>query len=939
MYTLYKETLTVKNYHRMTDAQAEVQMMTLKETLPGFLDAQGSNTRAVADTRSHQDAWIASFMEYADMILATHRVQADLVPNFMILSTTTARSIQTTQIAEFRAPDETSRSVNNFMRKSTGDNDLLLSLRPVSLRQFQGVNIIPLAPYNTDEGLINSLEEVHTFGMFHYLHLNTWDIQGNYEWWRTSAAFTIPDFEKRNDRTFRILNPNVPVESTWRGTHAPIANGELTNQTNPFVVFRKNMNAALPPQIMENESIRFLFYSTLLRFLPYHAEIPHWQLHTQGESFMHKLISYYEKFYHMLDTWTVVPRKRENDNYHVFTRITSIADFRLRYNLFLSTVERSGDEDGNHIIAETAAATAESNRTRIHVSASGLRAEHFFSMSDASDRNRTGGAHTENPAAAASAVFVETLLRAGGSNKERYDDSVRQIHAASRVLLASGVNTCHENVINVMENEIGCCLSSNAPHRSRFMAAIPVTEASSFQFLLDVLFLVDKKDHAPIFVPSVTIELSTPFQYATQAAVDTQTDKLHLSTQETANQIGLRALINDCVQLHDRANTGTTLALAARSSSLLRKFHAGLGQKNVDIVQTIQTIKCRVPVVANYENLLVIRPKVRLATETILYGIGGKVTGVTALGQERYEEAKRYTEQDEQFRVKMRMAVCLAHPEHIIRMESAKYRRYIEGATASVFTAEDFVSNASDQFSTPQRKRVPTNPSKDAIIMALPEQSAISTADMTNFTTTHPITHNDVMPHLMFRDINTSVIPGKHVGIPFMESLIAYANVNAQMRAQNDLLCSSYILVGNGMIQTQLSTNCTDDDELKAFAIRADAFVADAVWTVKAVPEYKPAKTDVLCWESQISKAEINAAYRLTANDLNVNKIYRTFADQLNHHVSMAAARVIVDHDVEPYNAALQTHIHEHVSRGPFRFMSPKTAVDVWNGRSMQSAI
>ena len=935
----------------MTDAQAEVQMMTLKETLPGFLDAQGSNTRAVADSRNHQDAWIASFMEYADMILATHRVQADLVANFMILSTTTARSIQTTQIAEFRAPDETVRSVTSFMRKSTGDDDLLLSLRPVSLRQFQGVNIIPLAPYNTDEGVTNVLEEVHTFGMFHLLHLPNWAEEGGFEWWRTSATFTIPDFEKRNDRAFHIINPRVPTESTFRGTTVP-TNGILSdaNRVNPFVAFRKNMQEKLGPiDTYESSAIRFLFYTSLLRFLPYTNATFHYELHLNGQNFMNKLLSYYEQFYHMLDTWTLV-RKREHDKYHVFTRITSHAEFRQRYGALLATLERSGLFDGtNQTASDTTNITAAgANSSRMRVLVAGLRAEHFFSMHNVADSLRNVdniGSNDVQPDVAVLSLRAITMEagQVGQPLKVRYDQEVGFVRAFPLLGLASGVNTCHQTGHNIMSEAIGCNLGSSHLANDYTMAISPMTDASAYQFLLDVLFLMDQKEHVPIFVPSVPVTVPIRFPYRTDSIVDIQTDIMHA---DTVGYDGAFDLVQHFIHLKQRTN-GAVLVVPGGggvAAALVQDFINGMqtrspGSNVSTATPAPETILCNLPVRANYANILVVRPKVRLATESILYGIGGKVTGVTALGQERYEEQKRYTEQDEQFRVKMRMAVCLAHPEHIIRMESAKYRRYMDGATADVFTETDFGINASEQFSMPHRKRVPLHKSKDAILMALPAYSNSNTADMTNHTNNVAITGSDVPHYLTFRDINTSVIPGKHVGTPFIDELVSYEYDNYNTRAANGLRCNSYVLVGNGMILTGRGP-CADAGQLTAFRNAARNSASNLNWTVKAAPDAKPAKTDVLCWESQTMKADITDTYRPTVSELTTPRIFNEAALQAAlGNVDAGAAAVVRNRDIGPDNAALHRHIAEHVTRGPFRFLSPKTAVDVWNGRSMQSVV
>lgn len=457
IYELYSQLLTVKNYHRLTADDAAERVMDLREALPGFLDAQG-----VATVNGNQDAWIAAFMEQADTILHGHRVQANLVANFMIVSTATARSVRTTRVVESAAPDCSSVSVHEFMRKHTGDSEFMVALRPVSLNQFQGINIIPLEPYQATEGVTNVMEKLDTYGIFHHIRLPTWTPKTNDDWC-DGVCVEVPDFAARVNRTLSFRNPHASGICRVN-TVAEIFKG--------FPTSRK-------------DALTAKFTEALAAILAKERDVK-------------KLFSHYRMFYH---TYAVRDQAPENDK--PFTRVSNSAGFDARYP---------------------------------HIS----------------------GIAIDSPAAA-------------------------------------------------------------------------------MQFILDAMFYSEgDAEYDRVYVPTVTI--------------------------------------------------------------------------------TLEGKEYTVPVNPDYTNVLIMRPKIRLATESVVYGIGGRETGATAVGQELYENYNQPNLQREDSRVKMHMGVCLAHPEHIINMPCAKYRQYHSGLGTTLHTTGPL---SAFDFNTSMRRRgAIASTTADMIIMA-----------------------------------------------------------------------------------------------------------------------------------------------------------------------------------------------------------------------------
>ena len=947
MYTLYKDMLTIKNYHRLSSDQADIAIMSLKETLPGFLDQQGS---VGSDKKTHQDAWIAHFLETADLVLAAHKVQADLAANFMILSTNTARSIQTTQIAESVPPLESIDTINKFMRKATGDDELLLSLRPVSLRQFQGINIIPLAPYNTDEGITNVMEEVGTFGLFHYIHLPHWEARSVHK--NTELQFRsycrqvkvdIPDYVSRSVKTLILSNPEIPEQSTYIGDPTKAFKAD-ESRVNPFKAINESMIKAFrntPKGIDLEITASKAFYASLMRFIQYDVSATVNSVQQEGRDFINRVLVYYNKFYHMLEPYSET-RNLANDKYHMFTRIKDIEMFEKKYELLLN-LERSVDGtmdpptsfdfvsraadvhrlratfELDHLIRGYATNASAANQQKF-ASTAFNEEEITLIQSEIGYRKTQIAARAADTAAAGNATY---LVKGNGGTAQQPAAANKPSSNAQRVTINEhlrqfihdhlydancplyGCDTDGAGTSNVYTFTASCFIDSSVTTGSNILLSGPISDTASFEYILDVLRIIElsETNRPPkIYVPSVKVECKLP-SYSNakdkkiRETLFTEPTKAS-ETHPTGNINTARQAISGSVTTAKPTNIEKTAELTSTSSETFT-----------------------IPIDADYSSLIIVRPKVVLATETIFYGIGGKVTGVTALGQERYEEAKRYTEQDEQFRVKMRMAVCLAHPEHIIRLPHAKFRRYISGGSATLMDSDPFELDSHGKFTASHRKRGST-PGKDMMIMATPKittDASVFSATLGRDTHKYPSASGVTNHYFHFSTVNDRLFPGFHVGAPYSEKISTFNH--SDTRAVDQTSVSSYILVGNGMILCNESAGALNTATAKAFAKAGHTFD----WTAAAVP-LLPVPAQVLCWRAAVNSVEIyNGLPDQTAKVLQADGSL------------LAAITTGVNEDytkkTQEYNKTMGIHCVEAVSRGPFRSLTEKNAMDVWNGR------
>ena len=107
----------------------------------------------------------------------------------------------------------------------------------------------------------------------------------------------------------------------------------------------------------------------------------------------------------------------------------------------------------------------------------------------------------------------------------------------------------------------------------------------------------------------------------------------------------------------------------------------------------------------------------------------------------------------------------------------------------------------------------------------------------------------------------------------------------------------------------------------KAFAKAGHTFD----WTAAAVP-LLPVPAQVLCWRAAVNSVEIyNGLPDQTAKVLQADGSL------------LAAITTGVNEDytkkTQEYNKTMGIHCVEAVSRGPFRSLTEKNAMDVWNGR------
>lgn len=941
MYTLYKDMLTIKNYHRLSSDQADIAIMSLKETLPGFLDQQGS---VGSDKKTHQDAWIAHFLETADLVLAAHKVQADLAANFMILSTNTARSIQTTQIAESVPPLESIDTINKFMRKATGDDELLLSLRPVSLRQFQGINIIPLAPYNTDEGITNVMEEVGTFGLFHYIHLPHWEARSVHK--NTELQFRsycrqvkvdIPDYVSRSVKTLILSNPEIPEQSTYIGDPTKAFQAD-ESRVNPFKAINESMIKAFrntPKGIDLEITASKAFYASLMRFIQYDVSATVHSVQQEGRDFINRVLVYYNKFYHMLEPYSET-RNLGNDKYHMFTRIKDIEMFEKKYELLLNLkrsasgemdipttfdfVSRAADVHRLRATFELdtlikGAATNADAATQQGLASTAFNEEEMTVIESGTGYRKTTIATRGRTAPGVDAYEIKPVLNALTAKPAAQTSTPRQrmiISENLRTLVNDGLTkdacplygcTTNGAIGSVYTFTANCCIDSSVTTGSNILSSGPISDTASFEYMLDVLRIIElsEANRAPkIYVPSVKVEYKLPtYTNATDATIRGKLNTFSIANgphHSAGNAITARQAISDGVATQPD-NAVKTAELATASTETIT-----------------------IPIDADYSSLIIVRPKVVLATETIFYGIGGKVTGVTALGQERYEEAKRYTEQDEQFRVKMRMAVCLAHPEHIIRLPHAKFRRYISGGSATLMDSDPFELDPA-KFTASHRKRGST-PGKDMMIMATPKittDASVFSATLGRENHKYPSPSGITNHYFHFSTVNDRLFPGFHVGAPYSEKISTFNH--PATRAVDRTAVSSYILVGNGMILCKESAAALSAADAKAFAKAGHTFD----WTAAAVP-LLPVPAQVLCWRAAVNSVEIyNGLPDQTAKVLKADGR------------PLAAAITGVNEDytkkTQEYNKTMGIHCVEAVSRGPFRSLTEKNAMDVWNGR------
>lgn len=140
----------------VSDATAMQRVLDLMEILPGIFDK--------GDTL---DSAVGYFMEHAANHLACFKAQPDLVPNFFIMSSGLAASLKTKNAAVNSQLSE--QHITEYFRNITGNNELMYYMDPSDIRQFRGLNIIDIAPVDTNEGRRDHLSRPWVEGLAHII--------------------------------------------------------------------------------------------------------------------------------------------------------------------------------------------------------------------------------------------------------------------------------------------------------------------------------------------------------------------------------------------------------------------------------------------------------------------------------------------------------------------------------------------------------------------------------------------------------------------------------------------------------------------------------------------------------------------------------------------------------------------------------------------------
>ena len=212
----------------VSDSTAMQRVLDLMEILPGIFDK--------GDTL---DSAVGYFMEHAANHLACFKAQPDLVPNFFIMSSGLAASLKTKNAAVNSQLSE--QHITEYFRNITGNNELMYYMDPSDIRQFRGLNIIDIAPVDTNEGRRDHLSRPWVEGLAHIIDTHN------------MARYDAINFETRSYAKIFEHGPVGPNIAVYR-THliaSTLANAEtghaVANQYTDVgtIAF---INAAFPPK-------------------------------------------------------------------------------------------------------------------------------------------------------------------------------------------------------------------------------------------------------------------------------------------------------------------------------------------------------------------------------------------------------------------------------------------------------------------------------------------------------------------------------------------------------------------------------------------------------------------------------------------------------------------------------------------------------------------
>ena len=241
-YKLYHKLLSITNVNRLEEDVATEAQRDLEERTIGFLDGQGAGLElaqnGITDPWHRVNASVDLFLRTADEVLHGLRVDGSLVPNFMIMSSSTARGIRVTSKIQ-DAPDPKSiKSINDFLHENSGDGELTLMPQIPQLGELRsGIAIVTIVPHYSQDGLVNELESSSTFGMFHPIHFSKQTPH--------VIKITVPDYAKRNNVELSLSTDYVTLPPGILHYHNGPATGASTGITQPMITAQSALNDAI----------------------------------------------------------------------------------------------------------------------------------------------------------------------------------------------------------------------------------------------------------------------------------------------------------------------------------------------------------------------------------------------------------------------------------------------------------------------------------------------------------------------------------------------------------------------------------------------------------------------------------------------------------------------------------------------------------------------
>lgn len=385
IYELYRKMLTTGVQQRYTPETIDTLVMDLRERVPGFIGGQGCSSIALdrnADMYRNIAPSISAFLMTADEILHTMKVSDDFTPNFFIMGSSTARSINVTITAERQPSQSSSRAIAVYLNKMNTTEDIsLAAMRTVTLGQITtGVSLIPIDPIREDTGVTNLLSKVTTVGLMYpvripydsYLPEKQFNkYAGSF---RPSITVSIPNFERRQNETFRFEHPLTIKIDEFGGYDQEATDNKLNlslNGTDRKVdaVQRAAASYYIGTRVHKYASdtrwntpdrfpLEFLMVAARNRLL-YNPDatlddagnMP--EILSKYDSISIELLSHKRMFYHTLDVYNgaIEDFTPTGNMTQVFKRVTNVDDFKKRHATVLSNDLGPNVTDVNDVLA------------------------------------------------------------------------------------------------------------------------------------------------------------------------------------------------------------------------------------------------------------------------------------------------------------------------------------------------------------------------------------------------------------------------------------------------------------------------------------------------------------------------------------------------------------------------------------------------------------